>query len=619
METRFGEVDAYLFGQGVHYRLYERLGAHPCTQDGVAGTRFAVWAPRAMSVSVIGDFNQWNENAHPLHRCADLGVWEGFVSGVKQGERYKFALMDFSNHVRHKSDPFATHAEQRPGNASIVWDVNPFSWQHSLERPKVYPLNIYEVHLGSWRQKEGHFMNYRELAHSLAAYCIDMGYTHVELLPIMEHPLDESWGYQVTGFFAATSRHGTPSDFQYFVDHLHGQGLGVILDWVPAHFPTDAHGLAQFDGEYRYEYADPKQGFHPHWNTHIFDYGCAEVKNFLIASALFWLDKMHVDGLRVDAVASMLYLDYGRRHGEWIPNQHGGHENLDAIEFLKHLNSIVHQYFPHALMIAEESTTFSGISHPLDRGGLGFDMKWKMGWMNDTLKYFQTDPLYRSHHQNLLTFGLVYAFSERFLLPLSHDEVVHGKASLLAKMPGDDWQKFANLRLLCAYQICQPGKKLCFMGAELGQWEEWNCKKELRWDLLAHERHAGLHACFKELYHFYRETPALWQKDFDPEGFAWVDCSDFRNSVISYLRKGDMQCMLCIHNFTPLYHPRYFIRLRGVQTLVEKVNTDEKRFGGSGLSASPVTIHADGIELALPPLATVIMEVNFEKRLSSMD
>lgn len=621
--STFGEMDAYLFSRGVHYQLFDVLGARVCEHEGVKGTKFAVWAPAANGVSLVGDFNRWDGRVNPLRNLGYCGVWELFVPGIGNSEKYKFEIRTQDGHVRLKSDPYATYNEHRPSTASVVFDVDQYAWndqswrQRNFHRGGSFPLNIYEVHLGSWKKRGSHSFNYRELAHALSKYCKEMGYTHIELLPIMEHPLDESWGYQVTGFFAATSRYGTPEDFQYFVDHMHQEGIGVILDWVPAHFPTDEYSLAQFDGSYLYEHADPKRGFHPHWNTYIFNYGRFEVCNFLIASALFWFEKMHIDGLRVDAVASMLYLDYGRAKGEWIPNIYGGHENLEAIEFIKHLNSVVHDRHPHALMIAEESTSFTGVSHPLEWGGLGFDMKWNMGWMNDTLRYFHKDPIYRLFHQNDLTFGLVYAFSERFLLPFSHDEVVHGKASLLSKMPGDDWQKFANLRLLHSYQMCQPGKKLNFMGAEIGQWNEWNCKEELPWGILQHERHAQLHRCLKEFNHFYLDNVSLWENDFDGKGFEWVDCSDAQNCVLCYLRKGTNRYLLCVHHFTPSFQPKYFIRLRNVASIKEVMNTDRVEYGGSGKITDHIEIIKDseqkvvGIEIALSPLATIIFEVQF--------
>jgi 1,4-alpha-glucan branching enzyme len=444
-----------------------------------------------------------------------------------------------------------------------------------------------------------------------------MGFSHVELLPIAEHPLDESWGYQVSGFYAVTSRYGTVEDFQYFVNHMHQEGIGVFVDWVAAHFPLDEHSLVRFDGSDLFEHADPRKGFHPHWNTFIFNYGRYEVVNFLIANALFWFDKMHIDGLRMDAVASMLYLDYGRNEGEWIPNAYGGKENIEAIEFIKHLNSVAHERFPGIFICAEESTAYTGISHPLERGGLGFDLKWNMGWMNDTLSYFSTDPIFRSHHQNNLTFGLLYAFSEKFILSFSHDEVVHGKAALLSKMPGDDWQKFANMRLLYSYMICQPGKNLIFMGAEFGQWREWNCKEELSWDLLLYERHQMLQRFFKEINHFYHSSKALWEYDFDFRGFEWIDLSDLNNCVISYLRKGSSHYLLCIHNFTPNYVPSYFVRLQNAASVREVFNTDREEYWGSGKINLEVAIVRDhqerpvGVQVQLAPLATMIFEVHF--------
>jgi 1,4-alpha-glucan branching enzyme len=621
----FKEMDAYLFGRGLHYRLYEVMGGRLCLHQGIAGVKFAVWAPGAEGVALVGDFNFWDGRMNPMRQMGSSGVWELFFPSLKEGEKYKFEIRTKEGHVRLKSDPYALFSEHRPATASILFDVDRYAWrdQNWMQKRAVCSkdcsaMNVYEVHLGSWKKNGEKPMTYRQLAIELANYCKEMRFSHVELLPISEHPLDESWGYQVTGFFAATSRFGTPEDFQYFVDHMHEEGIGVILDWVPAHFPMDDYSLAQFDGTYLYEHEDPRKGFHPHWNTYIFNYGRHEVSNFLIASALFWLDKMHIDGLRVDAVASMLYLDYGRKLGEWIPNLYGGNENLEAIEFIKHLNSIVHEKFPHVDMIAEESTSFSGVSHPLDKGGLGFDMKWNMGWMNDTLRYFHKDPLFRSHHQNDLTFALLYAFSERFILPFSHDEVVHGKGSLIAKMPGDDWQKFAHLRLLYSYQICQPGKKLLFMGGEIGQWSEWNCKDQLSWDLLRYDRHAMLQRFFKEINHFYHETPALWEFDFDRRGFEWVDFSDRHHSVISYLRKASSSSLFVVHNFTPHFESAYLIRLPHVFSIREVFNSDREEYGGSGKRNTAVEIVCElngkgrGVQLVLAPLSTMCFEVHFE-------
>ncbi len=612
-----GEMDSYLFSKGVHYRLYEALGARLCTHEGVRGVKCAVWAPNARSVAIVGDFNRWDGRTHLMRRVGSCGIWELFIPGLGENEKYKFEVVDKEGHLHLKSDPFALWTEHRPSNASKTFDVDRFAfedgeWMQSRpQRQRAQaPMNIYEVHLGSWKRKGGHPLGYRELAHELSVYCKEMGFSHVELMPIAEHPLDESWGYQVTGFFAVTSRYGSPEDFQYFVNHMHKEEIGVILDWVPAHFPVDVHSLAQFDGSYLFEHDDPRKGFHPHWNTYIFNYGRFEVSNFLIASALFWLDKMHVDGLRVDAVASMLYLDYGRKEGEWIPNAYGGNHNLEAIEFLKHLNAVIHEKFAGALTFAEESTSFLGVTHPLEHGGLGFDMKWNMGWMNDTLRYFHRPSLYRSHHQNDLTFSIMYAYTEKFLLPFSHDEVVHGKASLLSKMPDDDWTKFANLRLLYSYQICHPGKKLLFMGNEIGQWEEWNSQRALDWDLLHHERHRGLHRFFKEMNHFYHAQRALWEYDFEERGFEWIDCSDKANATLSFLRKGENSYLLCVHNFKSHYFPDYFIPLSNVSSIREIFNTDREEYGGSGKINSNVCV-TNGVQIQLAPLATMIFEVRF--------
>jgi len=620
----FGEIDSHLFSRGVHYQVYEVLGGRLHFHEGCRGVRFTVWAPCAKQVSVVGDFNFWDGRVNFMRSMGGSGIWELFIPNLKEGERYKFEIRTQAGHVRVKSDPYAYYSELRPLTASIVFDIDRYKWKDSAWMEKRHhtqsknaPLNIYEVHLGSWRKKEGHFLNYREIAHALAAYCKEMGFSHIELMPVMEHPLDESWGYQVTGFYAATSRYGTPEDFQYFVDHMHQNEIGVILDWVPAHFPTDDFSLAQFDGSYLYEHQDPRKGFHPHWNTYIFNYSRYEVVNFLIGSALFWFKKMHIDGIRVDAVASMLYLDYGRNPGEWIPNIYGGRENLEAIEFIKHLNSIVHKECSGIITIAEESTAFTGVSHPLEWGGLGFDMKWNMGWMNDTLRYFHKDPFFRHYHHNELTFGLIYAFSERFILVLSHDEVVHGKASLISKMPGDDWQKFANVRLLISYMCCQPGKKLLFMGGEFGQWNEWNCKEELHWMLLNYLPHQALQKMIKAMNHFYLEHSALWENDFDYKGFEWIDFSDRKNSVISYLRKGTNKYLACVHNFTPTYFSPYFIHLPNILRIKEVFNTDREEFGGSGKINRDIEItfdangHRTGFNINLSPLATMIFEVEF--------
>lgn len=620
----WGEMDAFLFNKGVHYGLYDVMGAKEMVHQGVKGVRFAVWAPGAKRVSLVADFNFWNGRVNPMRSTGMSGVWELFVPGLKEGERYKFEISTQEGEIRVKADPYAFSSEVRPLSASVVANIDKHKWKdgawikkRQAEKDQPKPLNVYEVHLGSWRLSHGKFLNYRELALELGKYCRDMGYTHVELLPVFEHPLDESWGYQVTGFFAVTSRFGTPEDFQFFVDHLHQNNIGVILDWVPGHFPTDDYALARFDGTSLYEHADPRQGYHPHWSTCIFNYGRKEVSNFLIASALFWIDKMHIDGLRVDAVASMLYLDYGREEGMWIPNPYGGKENLDAIEFIKHTNSTIHEKFPGVLMIAEESTAFTGVTRPVEWDGLGFDLKWNMGWMNDTLRYFHKDPIYRNYHHNDLTFGLLYAFSERFILVLSHDEVVHGKGSLLSKMPGDYWQRFANLRLLLSYMICQPGKKMLFMGCELGQWNEWWCKEEIHWHLLQFPIHSGLQTLVKEINHFYLKQRELWEKDFDHTTFEWIDFSDTQNSVISYKRKGFSSELLCVHHFTPNFNPYYFITLPNVKSVEEVFNTDDEKYGGSGKGNHKVEIVKNeqgvslGINIALAPLATQIFKINY--------
>jgi len=611
-----GSMDCYFFNVGCHYELYKVLGAHVRIVDNIPGVHFAVWAPNAQQVSLVGDFNQWDGRTLPMRSMGSSGIWELFVPGLMAGTKYKFELWTKSGERKIKSDPFAFSAEIRPKEASVV-ETTDFTWTDAewMSRRKTQtvdrPVNIYEMHLGSWKQFGGEFPNAREIAQPLASYCKDMGFTHVELLPVLEHPLDESWGYQVTGFFGLSSRFGTPSDFQAFVDHLHSQNIGVLLDWVPGHFPKDDFSLNRFDGTALYEHDDPRKGLHPHWQTAIFNYGRKEVSNFLLASALFWLEVMHIDGLRVDAVASMLYLDYGRKAGEWIPNADGSHYNVEAIEFLKHLNSIVHQKFPGVLMIAEESTSYTGVSHPVEAGGLGFDLKWNMGWMNDTLKYFSKDPFYRKHHQNDLTFSLLYVFSERFVSVLSHDEVVHMKGSLLSKMPGPDWQKFANLRLLYSYMMTHPGKKLLFMGGEMGQWTEWDCKGQLDWALLQFPLHAGMQRMVRELNHFYLERRALWRYDFDWQGYEGIDFSDAEKSVITYLRKSESEFLAVVHNFTPEYRENYFVRLGNVRAVKEVFNTDDVSYGGSGKRNENVSFTHDGFSVHLAPLATMIFEVHF--------
>ncbi|HEX9036301.1 MAG TPA: 1,4-alpha-glucan branching protein GlgB [Ktedonobacterales bacterium] len=626
------EYDLYLIGEGNHLHLYDVLGAHPNLIDSVQGVRFAVWAPNARRVSVVGDFNSWNETRHPM-RLRSGGVWELFLPGVTRGTHYKYSILSWnSEHRGLKADPVAFFAERRPGTASKVWDISGYEWHDAEWMRNVSRGNgldqsmaVYELHLGSWRPDPG-FDNwnvtYRQLAPQLATYVADMGYTHVELMPIAEHPFDGSWGYQVTGYFAPTSRYGTPDDFMYFVDYLHQRGIGVIVDWVPAHFPKDDHGLAYFDGSHLYEHADPRQGEHPDWGTLVFNFSRNEVRNFLIANALFWMDKYHVDGLRVDAVASMLYLDYSRKEGEWLPNQYGGRENLAAIEFLKRCNATVADHFPHHLMIAEESTAWPGVTSPTSEGGLGFSLKWNMGWMHDILDYFQHDPIHRQYHQNELTFSFVYAFSERFMLPFSHDEVVHLKGSMLTKMPGDNWQKFANLRALYTFMYGHPGKKLLFMGAELGQWTEWSEARFLDWGLLDEQnpdvdQHRGLHALMRDLNGALRECPALYERDFSPSGFEWIDGSDAEQSVVAFARWGaDGRDMVVVAgNFTPIPREEYRIGVSRAGKYEIIVNSDEKRYGGAGyvprgvLETQDVGAHGKTHSLVttLPPLATVFL------------
>ncbi|HRD54835.1 MAG TPA: 1,4-alpha-glucan branching protein GlgB, partial [Parachlamydiaceae bacterium] len=618
-----GELDQYLFSRGVHYRIFDVLGAHLTEHEGVKGVRFAVFAPNAKRVSLVADFNHYDGRVNQMRSLGHSGIFEIFIPGLQKNEKYKFEIKSQDGTIRIKSDPYAFQAEMRPKTASIVTDLLEFKFTDDVwmqKRKEKYkpnkPMLIYEVHLGSWKKKENAFLNYREIAKELSSYCQEMGFTHVEFLPIQEHPLDESWGYQVSGYYAITSRFGSLQDFQWLVNHLHENNIGVLLDWVPGHFPTDDFSLGLFDGTALYEHADEKQGLHPHWTTYVFNYGRYEVSNFLIANALFLFEYMHVDGLRVDAIASMLYLDYGRED-DFIRNKQGGNENFEAIEFIKHLNSIVHQKFPDVLMIAEESTSFPGMTRPVTDGGLGFDLKWNMGWMNDTLKYFSRDMLYRTYHQNELTFSLLYAFSEKFVLVLSHDEVVHGKASLIGKMPGDYWQQFANLRLLYSYMICHPGKKLLFMGGEIGQFVEWSSQSEMEWFLLAYEKHQGMQKMVKNLNRLYLNSPALYEDDFSSQGFEWVDFSDTKNSIISYLRKSAHGIFLCVHNFTPLFHTDYAIKLAHIASITEVFNSDASLYGGSDKINQRPKIefdknhHATGIKIEVAPLATMIFKVAF--------
>lgn len=629
------DYDLYLIGEGTHQDLYERLGAHPRRMRDVDGVSFAVWAPNARRVSVVGDFNGWDDRAHPM-RMRSNGIWELFLPGVTIGALYKYSILSWNQGFRAlKADPFAFTAELRPGTASRVWDLGGYVWKdetwlHSRAEANGYeaPISIYEMHAGSWRPDsgadDGSRVSYRDLAHQLAPYLQQMGYTHVELMPVAEHPFDGSWGYQVTGYFAPTSRFGAPQDFMYFVDYLHQHNIGVLLDWVPAHFPKDAHGLAFFDGSHTYEHADPRQGEQLDWGTLVFNFGRNEVRNFLISNALFWLDKYHIDGLRVDAVASMLYLDYSRKEGQWVPNQYGGRENLTAIDFLRQCNSTVSQRYPHALMIAEESTAWPGVTKPVSEGGLGFSYKWNMGWMHDTLQYFHREPVHRQHHQNEITFSFVYAFSERFMLPFSHDEVVHMKGSMLNKMPGDHWQKFANLRALYTFMYGHPGKKLLFMGSEFGQWAEWNFAGFLDWALLDEhnpdvERHRKLHDFVAFLNHTMRMTPALYEQDTIPDGFEWIDGSDAAQSVVSFARWGKRRedLVIVVGNFTPV--PRYNYRVGApvAGRYSEIVNSDATTFGGSGvvngavIETEPVAAHGrtHSLSLTLPPLATIMLRL----------
>jgi 1,4-alpha-glucan branching enzyme len=623
------EQDIYHFREGTYFRAYQKLGAHAVrAPDGtVSGTRFAVWAPNAAGVAVVGDFNGWDRRASPLAPRADSsGIWEGLVARVGPGALYKYHIASrHGGYATDKSDPYAFRTEVPPRTASVVWDLS-FEWhdeewmrRRAAANALDAPWSIYEVHLGSWRripEENNRFLSYRELAPQLADYASDLGFTHVELLPVMEHPFYGSWGYQVTGYFAPSARYGTPQDFMYFVEHLHRRGIGVILDWVPSHFPSDEHGLARFDGTHLYEHADPRQGFHPEWSSSIFNYGRAEVRNFLASSALFWLDTYHIDALRVDAVASMLYLDYGRRAGEWIPNRFGGHENLEAVEFLKQLNPAAYRDHPDTQTIAEESTAWPMVSRPTYLGGLGFGLKWNMGWMHDTLKYFQQDPVHRKYHHSRLTFSLWYAFTENFVLPLSHDEVVHGKGALLGKMPGDEWQQFASLRLLLGYMWTHPGKKLLFMGGEFGQRREWQHEESLEWHVLGYPLHAGVQRWVRDLNRLYRSTPALHQLDFSEAGFQWIDCDDADVSVISFLRRsaaGELILVAC--NFTPVPREAYRIGVPRGGRWRERLNSDAADYGGSGqgnLGALEAVFraahgHDHSLDVRLPPLAVLVL------------
>ena len=626
--TLFTRDDAYLFNEGSHFRLYEKLGAHILNMTGEVGTYFSVWAPDAVEVSVVGDFNGWNRTSHPLSPTGQSGIWHGFVSGVLKGALYKYHVASRFNAYRvDKADPFAFYNEIPPKTGSLVWDLD-YTWgdgewmasrrgHNALDAP----LSIYEVHLGSWRRvpEEGNRpLTYREMARRLAEYVAQTGFTHVEFLPITEHPFYGSWGYQTTGYFAPTSRYGTPQDFMYLVDCLHQNGIGVILDWVPSHFPTDEHGLGYFDGTHLYEHADSRQGVHREWGSYVFNYGRHEVRSFLISNALFWLDKYHVDGLRVDAVASMLYLDYARKEGEWIPNQYGGRENLGAIGFLRRFNEEVYKSYPDVQTIAEESTSWPMVSRPNYVGGLGFGLKWDMGWMHDTLEYISKEPIHRKYHHNSLTFRMLYAFHENFVLPLSHDEVVYGKRSLLGKMPGDDWQKFANLRVLLGYMFAQPGKKLLFMGGEFGQWKEWVHDESLDWHLLEYSPHRGVQRWVEDLNRLYRNEAALHELDCQPAGFEWIDCNDAEGSIVSFIRKAKSaeEVVLVVCNFTPVLRTDYKVGVVRSGFWRELLNSDATEYGGSGqgnkggVEGVPAACHGRpySLNLTLPPLGIVFFK-----------
>jgi 1,4-alpha-glucan branching enzyme len=627
-EPVIDELDLYLFGEGTHYEIYKKLGSHPIEINGVSGTHFAVWAPNAKRVSVVGDFNGWDGRVHQMRALGNSGIFEIFVPGVNPGQLYKFEIKTYENAILKKTDPYGNYAELRPNTASIVYDIENFNWNDeawiNIRKNKANvkaPISIYELHMGSWKMgSEGNgFRNYRDIARDLVEYIKELGYTHVELMPVSEHPFDGSWGYQVTGYYAPTSRFGTPDDFMYFVNYLHENEIGIILDWVPAHFPKDAHGLAKFDGSALYEHADPKQGEHPHWGTLIFNYGRKEIKNFLIGNALFWLEHYHIDGLRVDAVASMLYLDYGKEEGEWVPNIYGGRENLDAVEFFKHLNSITYQRNPGIVMIAEESTSWGGVSRPVEGGGLGFGYKWNMGWMNDFLRYIEKEAVHRKYHHNDLTFSMVYAYTENFMLVLSHDEVVHGKGSMINKMPGDYWQKFANLRATYGFMFGHPGKKLLFMGQDIAQFDEWSESKSIQWNLLQFENHRQMKhymACLNKLY---KSEPALYELDDSDRGFEWINCVDAEASIVSFIRKTEdkKDTLIYVCNFTPVPRESHRIGYSEQAQFEEIFSSDRSEFGGSGFVNTDVVYTEnmawDGREnsmiVKVPPLGITVLKI----------
>ncbi len=620
-----GDIDAYLFGEGNHYRLYERLGARLISNEGRQGAAFAVWAPSAKRVSIIGEFNGWDGRLYPMRTIGSSGIWELFIPDIPPGTLYKYEIKTGEGHLRVKSDPCGFATETPPKNASVVWDMERYQWgdadwlkRRQEEDKRSSPMAIYEVHAGSWMrplENETRWLSYRELADRLIPHVRNLGFTHIELLPIAEHPFDGSWGYQVTGYFAPTSRFGSPDDFKYFVDQCHQNGIGIILDWVPAHFPKDDHSLRWFDGTSLYEHMDPRQGEHRDWGTLIFNFGRNEVRNFLLANALFWLDKYHIDGLRVDAVASMIYLDYSRKDGDWIPNRYGGKENLEAISFLQKMNQEVYGQFPGCFTVAEESTDYAGVSSPTHLGGLGFGFKWNMGWMHDTLLYFRKDPVHRSFHHNNLTFSMLYAYSENFILPLSHDEVVHGKGSLLGKMPGDRWQQFANLRLLMAYMFTHPGKKLLFMGSELAPDWEWSHDWGLDWTLEGDPQRQQFRLFLKDLLALYRQAPPLWEWDHDRRGFSWIDCQDWQQSVFSYIRSSKSSYLVCVLNMTPVVRYQYRVGVPEAKYYRELLNSDSELYGGSNvgnlglLKAMPEPFHGfkQSLSLTIPPLSCLVL------------
>ena len=626
--STIGDIDEYLFAQGNHREIYKKLGAHPMEIDGVKGVGFAVWAPNAKRVSVVGSFNNWDGRINVMRKHISCGIWDIFMPDLVEGEYYKFEIKTQDDHILSKADPIGTYAEIRPKTASIVFDINHYQWNDAewmnyREHTNTYdkPMSIYEVHLGSWRRKGpdgSEFLTYREFADRLVPYVRNMGFTHVEFLPLCEHPLDASWGYQITGLFAPTSRFGNPDDFRYMIDKFHQAGISVIMDWVPAHFPKDGHGLAEFDGTCLYEHADPRKGEHKDWGTKIYNYGRTEVCNLLCASALYWLKEFHIDGLRVDAVASMLYLDYSRKNGEWIPNVYGGNENLEAIAFIRKMNEMVYTQAKGVITCAEESTAWPMVSRPVSAGGLGFGYKWNMGWMNDTLKYICHEPIHRKYHHGLLTFGLLYAFNENFILPISHDEVVHGKGSMLGKMPGDEWQKFATLRAYYGFMWTHPGKKLLFMGCEFGQDWEWNSNESLRWHLLDYPMYKGMQNCVRDLNLMYRGNAPLYEEDFDSRGFEWIDYAACDDSVVSYIRRGHNpdDFLVVISNFTPVVRHNYRVGVPEACAYQEIFNSDDKNYWGGGVrNEGPkqaqnygVTGRPYSIELILPPLSTIVLK-----------